>query len=114
MRRACSPGRGGVHMGLAYLRGMGVPAHPLLALDLITRACDGGSPFACANLGTLYERGEGVSRDVARAAALYRGACDAGEGPACDALGVLTMAGLDEACMRGAESTACFVLGDAY
>ena len=42
-------------LGVFYADGTGVPADPVRARELFTRACDGGVAKACNNLGLLYQ-----------------------------------------------------------
>ncbi len=67
-----------------------VPARSESALDLYTRACDGGSGVGCNNLALSFlEARNGAARDPKRAFALFQRACDLGVAIGCGNLGVL-------------------------
>ena len=61
---------------LAYDNGEGVRQDKFKAVELFTKACDGGSANGCLNLGVMYVKGEGVKLDKKRALALVGKACD--------------------------------------
>ncbi len=63
------------------------------ALELFTKACDGGDAPGCHQLGEAYENGRGTDRDAGKAAAAYTAACDGGQGKACVQRGQLALAG---------------------
>ena len=48
--------------GVAYRDGQGVTQSDTRAVELLQRACDGGSMSGCANLGVMYQDGRGVTR----------------------------------------------------
>ena len=54
----------------------GVRQDKFKAVELYTKACDGGNADGCTNLGVMYVNGEGVKLDKKRALALYGKACD--------------------------------------
>lgn len=61
------------------------PPRAALAAARLLKACDIGSPAACARVAGLYEKGQGVPRDAQVAAALYRRACGGGIATSCAA-----------------------------
>jgi uncharacterized protein len=66
---------------------------PKAAVDLLTRAAEGGSPEAQYELGRIYEQGVVVPPDPARALALYRQAADQDFADAINDLGFITYQG---------------------
>ena len=71
--------------GRAYQIGRGAQANVARALELLTRACDGGSMQGCHRLGEI-ELQNGAT-DKARA--LFEKSCNTGWLPACDSFGQL-------------------------
>jgi TPR repeat protein len=59
-----------------YEKGEGVRQDSFKAVELLTKACDGGAAAGCANLGVMYSKGEGVRQDNGKALAMYGKACD--------------------------------------
>jgi uncharacterized protein len=64
------------NLGFMYANGEGVKQDKFKAVELYTKACDGGNAGGCIILGFNYESGEGVKLDKKRALALYGKACD--------------------------------------
>ena len=67
----------------------GVRQDKFKAVELYTKACDGGEAVGCSNLGVMFEKGEGVKQDKFKAVALYTKACDGGRASGCSNLGVM-------------------------
>ena len=63
------------------------------AVELSTKACDGGIAIGCSNLGLMYSQGEGVRQDKFKAVELYTKACDDGGAMGCANLGVMYSSG---------------------
>ena len=61
----------------------GVRQDKFKAVELYTKACDGGDASGCSNLGVMYSNGEGVRLDKKRALALFGKACDMKEERGC-------------------------------
>ena len=74
---------------LAYDKGEGVRQDKFKAVELYTKACDGGNADGCTNLGVMYVNGEGVKLDKKRALALYGKACDLKEERGCKNYAIL-------------------------
>ena len=95
LRRSCDRGRTAMDVGQCaelaelYLAGRGVPKDEREALQLFTKACDGGDAWGCGELGFFYERGRVVPVDYARALALFTKSCDATSMYGCNGLGEL-------------------------
>ena len=83
-------------LGMARLRGLGVPANPARAARWFAKASR-TIPDAAWELGVLTETGRGVPRDLARARALYRQAAEAGQMDAAFRLGTMDRIGLGTA-----------------
>ena len=71
------------NMGVAYMKGQGVPADPVRAANLYRQACDAGDMIGCSNLAGCYEAGSGVPPDADRARTLLVKACKGGYAKAC-------------------------------
>ena len=67
----------------------GVKQDKFKAVELYTKACDGGRAGSCSNLGFMYSNGEGVRQDKFKAVELYTKACDGGDAKGCSNLGVM-------------------------
>ena len=78
---------------LAYDNGEGVRQDKFKAVELYTKACDGGSAGGCLNLGVMYSNGEGVRQDTFKAVELFTKACDGGSANGCLNLGVMYVKG---------------------
>jgi len=63
-------------MGVMYAKGEGVRQDKFKAVELHTKACNGGIANGCNNLGFMYDNGEGVRQDRNRAMELFCKACD--------------------------------------
>lgn len=59
-----------------YLSGMGTPKNVTIALSLLKRAADAGSPKANTILGDFYAAGDYVERNMAAARAYYKRAVE--------------------------------------
>jgi hypothetical protein len=54
----------------------------------VTKSCDAGSSFSCANLAYMYHDGiDGARKDIFKAMELYGKACNLGSGSGCLSLG---------------------------
>jgi hypothetical protein len=81
-------------LGTMYELGLGIARDPTIAVDLYTRACDGGRPAACTSLGNIFWNGSGsVAKDTTAALALFEKACDARHEEACIFLALKYKAG---------------------
>ncbi len=113
-------------LGIAMLRGEGVPKDTSGAITLLQTACDGGSLLGCSGLGTAFLEGSGVPKDPKRGIGLYERACDGGEMVGCTSLATAYTFGTgvakddaraaalyDKACGAGIV-LACTNLGFAY
>jgi len=67
-----------LHVGLAYLKGEGVPQSDAEAAKWLQKAADQEETDAQERLGYLYENGWGVPLDYERAAKWYLSAAAAG------------------------------------
>ncbi|MFA6191692.1 MAG: tetratricopeptide repeat protein [Sulfurimonas sp.] len=65
------------------------------AIELYTKACDGGDMHACINLGLQYASGDGIKQDTRKAKGLFVEACKARYSKGCFYLGVLYKQGSD-------------------
>ncbi len=65
------------------------------AIELYTKACDGGDMHSCINLGLLYGSGDGVKQDARKAKELFVEACKVRYSKGCFYLGVLYKQGAD-------------------
>lgn len=59
-----------------YYFGEGVRQDKFKAVELYTKACDGGYALGCWSLGLMYEDGDGVRQNYNKALELYGKACD--------------------------------------
>jgi TPR repeat protein len=118
--RACSK------LGFRLVETSRDPAPVKRAIELFTRACDGGDPLGCANLASFTWDGEGVPRDPKKAAVYAEKACRGGDAFGCGTLGSLWAQGelgkkdpakafayFDKACTGGSAS-GCNQVGMAY
>ena len=81
-------------LGTLHELGSGVARDPAIAVDLYTRACDGGRPQACTSLAHMYWNGSGsVARDLPGALVLFEKACDGRHDEACIFLALKYKAG---------------------
>jgi hypothetical protein len=74
-------------LGIMYGMGKGVQQDKFKAVELFTKACDGGFAGGCLSLGFKYAVGEGVRQDKRKAVELLIKACDGGESNGCLAVG---------------------------
>ncbi len=83
--KACDQGwlSGCENLGLAYLRGQGVPRDPSRAAAELDKACTAGSPTSCSDVGYMYHSADGVAHDEAKAIAYLTKACNLGYASAC-------------------------------
>ena len=77
------------NLGIMYGKGDGVAQDYAKAVELFTKACDGGYAGGCFNLGFMYYKGDGVAQDYAKAVELYTKACDGGSAGGCFNLGTM-------------------------
>jgi TPR repeat protein len=75
-------------LGLAYVRGQGVPTNLVESVKWFRKAAEQGYARGQVNLGLSYEKGRGVTQDYAEAAKWYRFAADQGDPHAQFSLGV--------------------------
>jgi TPR repeat protein len=80
-------------VGVAHLRGAGVPASDALALDWFVRAGEGGDPRGDASAAYLISRGRGAVEDEREARRLYARAAERGNAHAMRGLGEMLMRG---------------------
>ena len=128
LEQACESGTAtACHLlGDMYERGKGVVKDSARAIQLFTKACEGGDVRnGCASLGYQYQWGWGVPKDERRAAPLLKQACDADNALACGSLGLLYARGrgvtedqnraaqLFEKSCRGGDAMGCHFLGHA-
>jgi TPR repeat protein len=74
--------------------GQGVARNDRRAVELLRKACDGGSAQGCANLQAMYGQGRGVGRQYDSDDAEHaQRDCLAGRPSACDDLGRMAEAG---------------------
>jgi len=57
------------------------------AIELFTKACDGGEVKGCYFLGLSYKEGDHVAQNDTKAIELFTKACDGGEAGGCGSLG---------------------------
>jgi hypothetical protein len=62
-----------------YYYGRGVKQDYSKAVELFTKACDGGEAKACFWLGIMCEKGKGVQQDITKALELYAKAYEMGD-----------------------------------
>jgi TPR repeat protein len=80
-RTRCDANRVGACFGLARLEEKG--GNPQDAMQLYTRACDGGYPDACNVVGYKFYTATHVRWDVTQAAKYFMKACELGSGGGC-------------------------------
>ncbi len=83
------------NVGLAYLKGEGLPRDVHQAIRWLSIAADGGVPEAQYNLGVIYLRGQGDTQDLYQGLKLTKAAADAGQIDAKKAIGRIHMTGLN-------------------
>lgn len=118
--RACSK------LGFRLVEASREPAQVKRALELFTRACDGGDPLGCSNLASFTWDGEGVAKDAKKAAQYAEKACTGGDAFGCGTLGSLWAQGelgkkdpvkafgyFGKAC-DGGSASGCNQVGMAY
>jgi TPR repeat protein len=93
-------------VGMAHLRGAGVPASDALALDWFVRAAESGDPRGDVSAAYLLSRGRGTVEDDAEARRLYARAAEQGNPHA--------LRGLGEMLLRGEGGARDEVQGLAY
>jgi TPR repeat protein len=76
------------NLGMAYLKGMGVPEDPAEAVHWFRKAAEQGHSRAQTLLGYCYEKGAGVPRNEVKAVEWLRLAADQGAPDAGYALGI--------------------------
>ncbi len=83
-------------LGDGYANGRVGETNLTVALQLYTRACDGGSAYGCNSAGWATLHGKGGAQDLPAAAAFFERACPTGnEHPfACDSRGFALLSGL--------------------
>jgi hypothetical protein len=67
-----------------YEKGKGVQQDYFKAVELYTKACDGGNANGYNNLGVMYANGEGVQQDNFKAVELFKKACSDGNANGCE------------------------------
>jgi formylglycine-generating enzyme required for sulfatase activity len=70
-------------LGIYYFRGNGVKRDNAKAVELLSKACDGGHAHSCGTLGAFY------NEDLTKSAEFFARACDGGDATGCDMLGRL-------------------------
>jgi hypothetical protein len=93
-------------IGMAHLRGAGVPASDALALDWFVRAGEGGDPRGDTSAAVLLSQGRGTVEDDREARRLYARAAEQGNAHA--------LRGLGEMLLRGEGGARDEVRGLAY
>jgi TPR repeat protein len=106
--------------------GDGVAKDEARAVELYTRACEGGEVVACSDLGLMAKEGRGRPKSASSAGDLFKKACEAGALAGCANLGIAYAAVegvpanpavavelLERAC-RGKELSACHNLAVLY
>ena len=83
------------NIGLAYLKGKGLPRDIPQAIRWLTVAAEGGVPESQYNLGLIYLRGDADTQDLYQGLKLTKAAADAGQLDAKKALGRIYMTGLN-------------------
>jgi len=113
-------------VGLAYLKGNGVPQDPEQAAIWLRKAADKGDAVGQVELGLLYMQGQGLPKDEGLAASWFRKAADQGNAMGQNMLGMfyeygmgvpkneaLALSWLQKAVDQG-EEHAEFNLGQKY
>jgi hypothetical protein len=108
-------------IGGAYLLGKGGKVKDeKKGVELVKKACDGGSAFGCEIYGRALDEGRGLAVDKEGAKTSFQKSCDLGGGGGCRALAMrLEVADpariplLDKACQKD-DKLGCMGLGAAY
>lgn len=108
-------------IGGAYLLGKGGKTKDeKKGVELLKKACDGGSAFGCEIYGRALEQGRGVTADPAAAITYWQKACDGGAGGGCRSLALKKETSdpariplLEKACEKD-DNLGCMGLGAAY
>jgi len=77
----------GVLAALLLLGDKGIAKDAKRALELLTRACDGGDKHSCFVLGIEYASGNNIKQDFAATTRVFDRACDRALSKACIAIG---------------------------
>ncbi|HEU4431268.1 MAG TPA: tetratricopeptide repeat protein, partial [Myxococcota bacterium] len=80
-------------IGMAHLRGAGVPASDALAYDWFVRAGEGGDPRGDVSAAVLLSQGRGTVEDDREARRLYTRAAESGNAHALRGLGEMLLRG---------------------
>jgi TPR repeat protein len=73
------------------------------AVELFTKACDGGHTVGCNNLGVSYHEGKGVVQNDTKAIELFTKACNGGDELGCNNLKNIQAKSMDIQCVSACK-----------